>query len=126
MKTSRQADTEIGTTPTHPVRYILYIAAKNDEGVPTGESIHFLVDALALPRVGDRLHFAAGRTPLYLTVREIDHWFFTDDEGSDPCELAVHADPDADEAQLLAVRKLLNREERQRWIAQFSMLGYLD
>jgi hypothetical protein len=68
---------------------------------------------------------ADGGAVLYLTVREIDHWFFTDD-GSDPCELAVHADPDADEAQLLAVRKLLNREERQRWIAQFSMLSYLD
>ncbi len=62
----------------------MYIAAKNDEGAPTGESVHFLVDAVALPRVGDRLHFAGVRTALYLTVREIEHWFFTEDDGRNP------------------------------------------
>ncbi|MBF6289056.1 hypothetical protein [Nocardia cyriacigeorgica] len=97
---------------------------RNDQGELTGESVRFLVNALALPRRGDKLHFDAGGAPLNLTVREIEQWFFTADEGPAFRELAVHAD--TEESERLTVRRLLNQEERQRWIERFGMLESLD
>lgn len=124
MEISSPAHAETDPVPAGPVRYVLYILDRNDNGEPTGESIRFRVSGLALPRPGDKLHFDAGGAPLNLTVRDVEHWFFTADEGPEFREISVFAD--ADESERLTVRRLSNREERRRWIERFGMLDDLD
>lgn len=106
--------------PIGPVRYTLVLPAKNENGEETGEVVSMVVNGLALPRPGDHLHFEADGAVLSPVVREVDHWFFPPEDGPRHRELAVTADVPMDENP--TVRKLLNREERERWIARFTML----
>jgi hypothetical protein len=81
-----------------------------------------VVNGLALPRPGDRLYFdAGGGASLTPVVHEVGHWFFLADSGPRLRELTVTAEVSAAENDI--VRQLLNRENREQWIAKFNMLG---
>lgn len=111
---------ETAPAPIGPVRYTLVILAKNNQGEETGEAVTMVVNGLALPRPGDRLYFDAGGTSLAPVVQDVGHWFFPADSGPRYRELMVTAE--VSEGENATVRQLLNRENRERWIARFSML----
>jgi hypothetical protein len=96
------------------------IFAKNDEGEKTGKNLSLVVNGLALPRAGDRLYFDAGGASLSPTVVEVSHWFSPSEDTLRHRELVVRAE--VEELENPLVRQLLNKDERERWVARFPML----
>ncbi|MEC3957522.1 hypothetical protein VMT65_31125 [Nocardia sp. CDC153] len=110
--------------PTSPglVRYKVWIPVPNLDGADVGNSIQFTIRGLAVPRIGESVHFDDAPVGLKGTVVHVAHWFSPSVDGEEDHEIVAEVkllDSDVDTARLL-----LDAEALRRWIARFPHLEY--
>lgn len=98
-----------------PARYDLWIL------VPGKDDIGFVVNGLALPRVGDDLAFEGSAGNLNVTVTKVDHTFWSAEVEEVPRRtISITAAPWPASSEL--VEKLRDESELEKWFAGFPML----
>lgn len=103
--------------PPQLIRYGLLVEVPVPDGM---EWLTFRVQAPRCPRIGELLNFD-GQPTLRMIVTEVEHWYFTSDEGSPPYDLTVVAE--VQPSTVADARSLLHGSEAlRRWIGQFPML----
>lgn len=97
------------------VGYTIFVRTTDDDGVPDGGSeLQITIgEALAAPRAGESINFASGDSQLVVTVSEVEHWFYPDDDGYPYSALIVTAD--ARPRYHEVVQKLRDPDELKRW-----------
>ncbi|MGV9639285.1 hypothetical protein ACWDO0_34425 [Nocardia rhamnosiphila] len=101
-----------------PVRYDLWVKLPNAN--PDDDDIGFVVNGLALPRVGDDLTFEGKAEVLLARVTRVGHVFFPTDDEAPRRLITVHSE--AFPISHGTVEKLRDESELARWVEQFPML----
>ncbi|MBF6302301.1 hypothetical protein IU459_32880 [Nocardia amamiensis] len=102
------------------MRYTVIFPMVDENGEDTSESVCFVVNAEALPRVNDYLHFEVDGAALSLVVESVSHCFSAAKNGARAFEFLVGANAEAHSYR--QVRRLQDPAQFHRWIAQFPML----
>ncbi|MFE3195930.1 hypothetical protein ACFXHA_43510 [Nocardia sp. NPDC059240] len=103
------------------VRFKVWIEVPNAAGEIVGSTIRFVANGIAVPRIGETMHFDVAPGGLALTVVDVAHWFSPAAE-DEPHEVSVEAK--LSDSDVRTARTLLDPAALRRWIALFPHLEW--